>query len=241
MSISDRICELLNSPKCQGKSQNEIASEIGIASSVITKIKQGKSTDPSAGTIYAISKYFGVSADWILGLPSPDMEEMNDVTAAEQIGCSRGTYETLKRIFSGVWMDDENENIFPMFLEEISEDFLLAFQNFFIKSKELSKMEFEDHKRCLEFRTKRFNRGNELSEELKKELKIDEKCLDQKREEEKPELKRKKEAVHAAELQIHKNIILILENMADRIDRETNGERHSVASYLFAGGTTWQA
>ena len=68
MDLSSKILALLNSPKCQGKSQNEIASEIGIASSVITKIKQGKSTDPSAGTIYAISKYFGVSADWLLDL-----------------------------------------------------------------------------------------------------------------------------------------------------------------------------
>lgn len=70
MDLSQKIRGLFNSPKCQGKSQNEIANEIGIASSVLTKIKQGKSTDPSAGTIYAIAKYFEVSADWLLGLPT---------------------------------------------------------------------------------------------------------------------------------------------------------------------------
>lgn len=89
MDISKKVCALLNSLKCQGKSQNEIANEIGIASSVLTKIKQGKSTDPSAGTIYAIAKYFEVSADWLLGLPTSNKTKITKGTLDRKIFSKR--------------------------------------------------------------------------------------------------------------------------------------------------------
>lgn len=66
MNISKRIVELLST--IPNKGQNEIAQEIGIAPSVISKLKQGQSKDPSAETIVAIAKYFNVSTDWLLGL-----------------------------------------------------------------------------------------------------------------------------------------------------------------------------
>lgn len=66
INISERVIELLESEK--GKSQNDLALEIGLAPSVISKIKTGRSQDPSAETVAALAKYFNVSADWILGL-----------------------------------------------------------------------------------------------------------------------------------------------------------------------------
>lgn len=73
MLISKRVADLMkNHPKAQGKTQNEIAAEMGIASSVLTKLlsvddNKSKSKNPSSATICAIADYFDVSTDYILG------------------------------------------------------------------------------------------------------------------------------------------------------------------------------
>ena len=49
--------------------QIELAQKIGVAQGVISSIKTGKVKSPSADTVYKIATYFGVSTDWLLGIP----------------------------------------------------------------------------------------------------------------------------------------------------------------------------
>ena len=95
INISERVIELLESEK--GKSQNDLALEIGLAPSVISKIKTGRSQDPSAETVAALAKYFNVSADWILGLT--DVKSTDKAT--RDLCATFGLSESAAKVLSG--------------------------------------------------------------------------------------------------------------------------------------------
>lgn len=65
---SDKFCERAKN-LFGDAGQVELAQKIGVAQGVISSIKTGKAKSPSADTVYKIATYFGVSADWLLGIP----------------------------------------------------------------------------------------------------------------------------------------------------------------------------
>jgi transcriptional regulator with XRE-family HTH domain len=48
-------------------SQDKLAQELGISQSAIAKWELGK-TEPTAGALLLLSKYFGVTVDYLLGV-----------------------------------------------------------------------------------------------------------------------------------------------------------------------------
>lgn len=64
MKFQKRFNEIL---KICGKTQADIAREIGVSQQGISEYKAGRSV-PSLEKLYAICKYLDVSADYLLGL-----------------------------------------------------------------------------------------------------------------------------------------------------------------------------
>lgn len=64
MDYRDRIIELR---KESGLSQAQLAEKLNISQSAVAKWER-KRTEPTATAIIALSKFFGKSADYILGL-----------------------------------------------------------------------------------------------------------------------------------------------------------------------------
>ena len=114
INISERVIELLESEK--GKSQNDLALEIGLAPSVISKIKTGRSQDPSAETVAALAKYFNVSADWILGLT--DIKTTDKAT--KDLCSTFGLSESAAKVLSGEF--ELRETPFPSDLPDLRKD-----------------------------------------------------------------------------------------------------------------------
>ena len=52
--------------KDSGKSQRDVAKDLGITDASISTWKMGKATQISAFNVWRLSKYFHVSADWLL-------------------------------------------------------------------------------------------------------------------------------------------------------------------------------
>lgn len=64
----ENFCEVLKELRLEkGLSQIQLANETGLSKSAIAFWEQGKRT-PSAQVIVVLAKYFGVSADYLLGL-----------------------------------------------------------------------------------------------------------------------------------------------------------------------------
>ena len=69
----DRIVDLR---KNKGWSQEELAKQVNVSNSTISRIEKGESQKIDSDVILSIAKLFGVSTDFILGL-SDDPEPKN--------------------------------------------------------------------------------------------------------------------------------------------------------------------
>ena len=131
MDISEKVQELLKSKKCKGMGQNEIAEKIGISPSVLSKLCSGNSKAPSADTIFAIAKYFNVSADWLLGLndfpiPCKDLAEGCKKTDPEKL------YDCIVELY-GYASDINPEEIVSHIADDELNTWTRAWKNSFIK------------------------------------------------------------------------------------------------------------
>lgn len=99
MNIAERVQELLQKPEYNEKGQNEIAMEIGIAPSVLSRVKNGDSKDPSASTVVAMAKYFNVSADYLLGLSDIKSTDVETQDICQKIGCTDEMLDILQSLF----------------------------------------------------------------------------------------------------------------------------------------------
>lgn len=64
-SFSDRLKQLRQS---SGLTQQDLADEVGISASAIGMYEQGR-REPDRSTLILLSRYFGVSIDFLLGAP----------------------------------------------------------------------------------------------------------------------------------------------------------------------------
>lgn len=75
--------------------QMELAQKIGISQGVISAIKNKKIKAPGADTVFKISKYFNVSADYLLGLSNVLSLDLDTQEICKKIGISESMLESL--------------------------------------------------------------------------------------------------------------------------------------------------
>ena len=64
-TLGDKLYELLDERKIN---QEKAAEEMGISIQSLKRYLCGKGGDPRAQTLIILATYFGVSADWLLGI-----------------------------------------------------------------------------------------------------------------------------------------------------------------------------
>jgi transcriptional regulator with XRE-family HTH domain len=78
--------------------QMELAEKIGISQGVISAIKNKKVKAPGADTIYRLSKCFGVSSDYLLGLSDAPTTDADLRAVCEYTGLSQAAIEYIREI-----------------------------------------------------------------------------------------------------------------------------------------------
>ncbi len=100
-AVSDRLKKLRkggigtnNRPAC---SQDDLAQKIGFDGKTVGKWEQ-KESSPTPEALYLISKYYGVSVDWILGLQDHWTLEENEKIAVKTTGLSDKAISSLIKV-----------------------------------------------------------------------------------------------------------------------------------------------
>lgn len=90
-----------------GKTQTQIANEIGVKSSCLSEWTADKAT-PLADAIPRIAKYFGVSSDWLLGLTDIKETKLSNSTSRLKKPWRVDIEERHARTVI-IWAEDEEE------------------------------------------------------------------------------------------------------------------------------------
>ena len=81
----DRLSDLINEKKIEGKTQNDIAKEIGISGSSLSKYSSGDDK-PNIDIFVKIADYFGVSFEYLYG--RTDCRQIENINISEKTGLS---------------------------------------------------------------------------------------------------------------------------------------------------------
>ncbi len=81
----DRLSDLINKKKIEGKTQNDIAKEIGISGSSLSKYSSGDDK-PNIDIFVKIADYFGVSFEYLYG--RTDCRQIENINISEKTGLS---------------------------------------------------------------------------------------------------------------------------------------------------------
>ena len=95
----DRLSDLINEKQKLGISQNVIAEKLEVSKSVLSEWASGKKK-PSLKNLCNLSQYFGVSADYLLGITDARSVEPDIRAIQEYTGLSDNALKTL-RFFNG--------------------------------------------------------------------------------------------------------------------------------------------
>lgn len=93
-------------------SQQELADRLGVSAQHIYRIESGRRDNPTADTLMRLSKEFGVSVDYLLGLvddPHANLQE-TDMTPSERNLLSAWRREDMRAILkmlSGIGKDED--------------------------------------------------------------------------------------------------------------------------------------
>jgi len=88
-TVNERICDLR---KDKGLSQKELSEIIGVAPSQLSRIESGETKNVSSDILIKLTKVFGVSADYILGLTTISVPKSYDIS---ELGFSESTVKAL--------------------------------------------------------------------------------------------------------------------------------------------------
>lgn len=92
--FADNLSDLVEEKKKSGKSHNDIAEEIEVGSATLSDWMADNKT-PTIDNLYKISKYFDVSADWLLGLTNHRTTSMDTRAVCEFTGLSQHSVQRL--------------------------------------------------------------------------------------------------------------------------------------------------
>ena len=93
--VNDRLFDLVNDLKEKGITQNKQAADMGISPASLTKYLKGEDI-PNGITIIKMSKYYKVSADYLLGLSTSKSSNIQDRKIADELGLSDKCIKKLK-------------------------------------------------------------------------------------------------------------------------------------------------
>lgn len=92
MTFSDKFWELR---KARGLSQEQLANEMNVSRQAVSKWESGQS-EPDVDKVFALSKFFGVTTDYLL------MEDTDDVQPMVRVHVSSNEQEKPKRFIIGI-------------------------------------------------------------------------------------------------------------------------------------------
>lgn len=90
--FADRLQDLI---KESGKDLKTLADEIGISSGALSKY-QNDNGEPGISALYKIANYFGVTADYLIGLS--DNKTVENASIGQVTGLSDGAIQTLEKM-----------------------------------------------------------------------------------------------------------------------------------------------
>lgn len=127
--------------------QMELAQKIGISQGVISAIKNKKIKAPGADTVFKISKYFNVSADYLLGLSNVMSLDLDTQAICKKIGCSEKALYQFQKMYD-LPQDSPFRNFIDIFYSVEMDDFKHILNNLFFYVTEAVKYKkvWEDYK-----------------------------------------------------------------------------------------------
>ena len=97
-AFADRLSDLVQIKKSEGLSHDEISRQIGVSSGVLSEWMSDNKT-ASIENLAKLSKYFGVSADYLLGLAALKTPDVDIQKACEITGLSEDAISVLQDSF----------------------------------------------------------------------------------------------------------------------------------------------
>lgn len=97
-AFADRLSDLVQAKKNEGLSHDEISRQIGVSSGVLSEWMSDNKT-ASIENLAKLSKYFGVSADYLLGLSDVQTADVNVRAICENVGLSETACDWLFNLY----------------------------------------------------------------------------------------------------------------------------------------------
>ena len=95
-AFADRLSEMIDSMKKEGKTIRDIAEESGVPSGSISKY-QNDAGEAGINSLVKLASYFDVSTDFLLGLSEIASGNADDMAIEKRLGLSSTTIEKLSR------------------------------------------------------------------------------------------------------------------------------------------------
>ena len=97
-AFAERLSDLVQIKKSEGLSHDEISRQIGVSSGVLSEWMSDNKT-ASIENLAKLSKYFGVSADYLLGLSDVQTADVDVRAVCENVGLSETTCDWLFTLY----------------------------------------------------------------------------------------------------------------------------------------------
>jgi len=112
-AFADRLSDLIDFKRREGKTFKDIANESGVPSGSLSKY-QNDAAEAGINSLVKLADYFGVSTDYLLGITDISSGNADDMAIAERMGLSRKSIYEISR-----FMDpNSGDNIFINMLSQ---------------------------------------------------------------------------------------------------------------------------
>ena len=109
--FADRLSDLIDAKRKQGKIFKDIAAESGVPTGSLSKY-QNDFAEAGVNSLVKLAKYFGVSTDYLLGISDIANGDASDMAIEKRIGLKSATIGFLK------WFNEQDEcHFFNMLFE----------------------------------------------------------------------------------------------------------------------------
>lgn len=97
-AFADRLSDLIQEKKSTGMCHEEICEQVGVASGAMSEWASDNKT-ANIESLYKLSTYFGVSADWLLGISETRSTDKEIKNACEHTGLSENAVSFLHKAY----------------------------------------------------------------------------------------------------------------------------------------------